>query len=93
MYHLLLYIQKAVEFACGNALLCDTIEVARKVAFGVPERRKVTMLFYYLKSILYYNTRVLLIGCAYLCIISFAPQDCVAGWYLVSEVWSDIWRC
>ena len=34
-------IKKALLFACGNALVCETVEDARKVAFGGPERHKV----------------------------------------------------
>lgn len=34
-------IKKALLFACGNALVCETVEDARRVAFGGPERHKV----------------------------------------------------
>ena len=34
-------IKKALLFACGNALVCDTVEDARKVAFGLHDRHKV----------------------------------------------------
>jgi structural maintenance of chromosome 1 len=34
-------IKKALIFACGNALVCETVEDARKVAFGGHERHKV----------------------------------------------------
>ena len=34
-------IKKALIFACGNALVCETVEDARKVAFGGVERHKV----------------------------------------------------
>ncbi|ELT90865.1 hypothetical protein CAPTEDRAFT_228943 [Capitella teleta] len=33
-------IKKALLFACGNALVCDTVEDARKVAFGLHDRHK-----------------------------------------------------
>lgn len=33
-------IKKALIFACGNALVCETVEDARKVAFGGMERHK-----------------------------------------------------
>ena len=33
-------IKKALLFACGNALVCETVEDARKVAFGGQERHK-----------------------------------------------------
>ncbi|WAR26953.1 SMC1A-like protein [Mya arenaria] len=33
-------IKKALIFACGNALVCETVEDARKVAFGLQERHK-----------------------------------------------------
>ena len=32
---------KALLFACGNALVCETVEDARKAAFGLSERHKV----------------------------------------------------
>jgi len=32
-----------VVFACGNSLVCDSMEDARRVAFGGEERRKVWM--------------------------------------------------
>ena len=34
-------IKKALIFACGNALVCESVEDARKVAFGLMERHKV----------------------------------------------------
>ena len=34
-------IKKALLFACGNALVCETVEDARKVAFNLTERHKV----------------------------------------------------
>jgi structural maintenance of chromosome 1 len=33
-------IKKALLFACGNALVCETVEDARKVAFNLSERHK-----------------------------------------------------
>lgn len=33
-------IKKALLFACGNALVCESVEDARRVAFGGPERHK-----------------------------------------------------
>lgn len=33
-------IKKALIFACGNALVCESVEDARKVAFGLMERHK-----------------------------------------------------
>lgn len=35
-------IKKALLFACGNALVCDTVEDARHVAFGTHDRHKVS---------------------------------------------------
>ena len=35
-------IKKALLFACGNALVCETVEDARKVAFNLSERHKVS---------------------------------------------------
>ena len=37
-------IKKALLFACGNALVCETVEDARKVAFNLTERHKVTQI-------------------------------------------------
>ena len=37
-------IKKALLFACGNALVCETVEDARKVAFGMNERHKAVSL-------------------------------------------------
>lgn len=34
-------IKPALLYACGNSLVCDNIEEARRVAFGSHERRKV----------------------------------------------------
>ena len=40
--------QRALQFACGNALVCDTMEEARKVAFGGSERKRVSPTLYYM---------------------------------------------
>lgn len=37
-----LHVQRALQFACGNAVVCDTMEEARKIAFGGSERRRVS---------------------------------------------------
>ncbi|KAK2152444.1 hypothetical protein LSH36_328g01029 [Paralvinella palmiformis] len=37
-------IKKALLFACGNALVCESVEDARKVAFGLTERHKAVSL-------------------------------------------------
>lgn len=34
-------IKKALQYACGNALVCDNVEDARRIAFGGPYRHKV----------------------------------------------------
>ena len=34
-------IKKALLFACGSALVCETVEDARKAAFGLKDRHKV----------------------------------------------------
>lgn len=34
---------RAVQFVCGNTLVCDTVKEAQHVAFGGPERLKVNM--------------------------------------------------
>ena len=39
-------IKKALLFACGNALVCDTVEDARHVAFGTHDRHKVSKHFH-----------------------------------------------
>jgi len=36
-------IKKALLFACGNALVCETVEDARRVAFNLSERHKVCL--------------------------------------------------
>ena len=38
-------IKKALLFACGNALVCETVEDARRVAFNLSERHKVCLCF------------------------------------------------
>ena len=40
-------IKKALLFACGNALVCETVDDARKVAFGLRERHKVDIHVYW----------------------------------------------
>ncbi len=37
-------LQKALQFACANALVCDGMEEARKLAFGGAERKKTVSL-------------------------------------------------
>ncbi len=37
-------IKKALLFACGNALVAETMDDAKKVAFGIGERHKVRTL-------------------------------------------------
>lgn len=37
-------VKKALQYACSNAVVCDTMEEARKVAFGGAERRKAVSL-------------------------------------------------
>lgn len=34
--------RRVLLFACGNAVVCDTSDEAKRVAFNGPERRKVT---------------------------------------------------
>ncbi len=34
-------VRKALQFACGNALVCETAEDARQLAFGGADRHKV----------------------------------------------------
>uniref|UniRef100_A0A8P0PN15 Structural maintenance of chromosomes 1B n=1 Tax=Canis lupus familiaris TaxID=9615 RepID=A0A8P0PN15_CANLF len=33
-------LKKVIQFVCGNGLVCETVEEARHIAFGGPERRK-----------------------------------------------------
>lgn len=43
-------IKNALQFSCGNAIVCDDMEEARRVAFGSAERKKVCTLiniYYY----------------------------------------------
>ncbi|XP_070559327.1 structural maintenance of chromosomes protein 1A-like [Ptychodera flava] len=37
-------VKKALQYACGNSLVCETVEDARKVAFGGAERHKAVAL-------------------------------------------------
>ncbi|XP_068594981.1 structural maintenance of chromosomes protein 1B [Brachionichthys hirsutus] len=37
-------LRKVVQFVCGNTLVCETIEEARRIAFGRQERRKTVAL-------------------------------------------------
>lgn len=37
------HIKKALQYACGNALVCDNVEDARRIAFGGHQRHKVWM--------------------------------------------------
>ncbi|XP_069039503.1 structural maintenance of chromosomes protein 1A [Lepisosteus oculatus] len=38
------HIKKALQYACGNALVCDNVEDARRIAFGGPHRHKTVAL-------------------------------------------------
>ncbi|KAK2506130.1 hypothetical protein MC885_003356, partial [Smutsia gigantea] len=33
-------LKKVIQFVCGNGLVCETVEEARHIAFGGPEKRK-----------------------------------------------------
>lgn len=35
---------KALQYACGNALVCDNVEDARRIAFGGHQRHKTVAL-------------------------------------------------
>uniref|UniRef100_A0A8C6RF75 Structural maintenance of chromosomes protein n=1 Tax=Nannospalax galili TaxID=1026970 RepID=A0A8C6RF75_NANGA len=37
-------LKKVIQFVCGNGLVCETVEEARQIAFGGPERRKAVAL-------------------------------------------------
>lgn len=39
-------IKKALQYACGNALVCENVEDARRIAFGGPYRHKVLVFFF-----------------------------------------------
>ena len=49
-------IKNALQFSCGNAIVCDDMEEARRVAFGSAERKKVCTLIniYYYYYYYYY---------------------------------------
>lgn len=36
-------VKRALLFACGNSLVCETVDDARKVAFGMQDRHKVSV--------------------------------------------------
>nr|XP_023846319.1 structural maintenance of chromosomes protein 1A [Salvelinus alpinus] len=38
------HIKKALQYACGNALICENVEDARRIAFGGPYRHKTVAL-------------------------------------------------
>lgn len=38
------HIKKALQYACGNALVCDNVEDARRIAFGGHQRHKTVAL-------------------------------------------------
>ncbi|MBN3300111.1 SMC1A protein, partial [Amia calva] len=38
------HIKKALQYACGNALVCENVEDARRIAFGGPHRHKTVAL-------------------------------------------------
>ncbi|XP_036862683.2 structural maintenance of chromosomes protein 1B isoform X2 [Manis javanica] len=37
-------LKKVIQFVCGNGLVCETVEEARRIAFSGPERRKTVAL-------------------------------------------------
>ncbi|XP_058529541.1 structural maintenance of chromosomes protein 1B isoform X2 [Ochotona princeps] len=37
-------LKRVIQFVCGNGLVCETVEEARHIAFGGPERRKTVAL-------------------------------------------------
>lgn len=39
------HIKKALQYACGNALVCENVEDARRIAFGGPYRHKVYIIY------------------------------------------------
>ena len=62
------FLQKALQYACSNAVVCDTMEEARRVAFGGSERRKVIIIM---------SCDLHPLHMLYLCIGS------LFGWYIV----------
>ena len=86
------HVQRALQFACGNALVCDTMEEARKVAFGGPERRRVSPVCNMCVTVecvhLNVNVHVL---CIVLVLVHVAGS--VSGWHSVPEEWSHLRRC
>ena len=59
--------QKALQFACANALVCDGMEEARKLAFGGAERKKTVSL----DGTLFQKSGVISGGVRYSCAIRF----------------------
>ena len=97
--------QRALQFACGNAVVCDTMEEARKVAFGGSERRKVVSVTnlhvhldtcicmcnpYVYKSYVPESTIVLFMIYMY---VHVPSSGGVFGWHSIPEEWCHLWRC
>lgn len=78
------HIKKALQYACGNALVCENVEDARRIAFGGPYRHKVlnNKVHLIILSIRRFPNRWF----SHLC------PDGSPGRYSVPEVWSYLWR-
>lgn len=82
------HIKKALQYACGNALVCDNVEDARRIAFGGHQRHKVWIPLPSLEldKLAYYWR--------FVCSASLFSLLCVdsgTGWDPVPEVRSDLW--
>lgn len=84
------HIKKALQYACGNALVCDNVEDARRIAFGGHQRHKVRIplprseldrLASYWRFICSASPSLLSLLCV----------DSGSGWDPVPEVRSDLW--
>ena len=64
-------IKRALQFACGNAVVCDDMEEARKVAFASSERKKVNI---YMYSNYIYMYIVIILYCIVIIIIIIIRQ-------------------
>lgn len=84
------HIKKALQYACGNALVCDNVEDARRIAFGGHQRHKVWMT----PPIPRVELDRLSIGDSYVHLLHFFSPCCIdssTGWNPVPKVRSYLW--
>ena len=67
-------IKRALQFACGNAVVCDDMEEARKVAFASSERKKVNIYMY--SNYIYMYTVIILYRIIIIIIIIIIIRQC-----------------